>query len=139
MIPSQKISALLIAPCGMNCGICFAHLREKKRCSGCNYEGDHKPKHCEKCVIANCEYLPVTEPAFCYECEKYPCRRLKQLDQRYKKNYGMSMLDNLDYIKNGDLNQFLTVEHKRWSCKGCGARLSVHRDQCLNCGKERDL
>ena len=25
----------LIAPCGMNCGICYGYLREKNKCPGC--------------------------------------------------------------------------------------------------------
>jgi hypothetical protein len=25
----------LIAPCGMNCGVCMAYLREKNKCPGC--------------------------------------------------------------------------------------------------------
>jgi hypothetical protein len=25
----------LVAPCGMNCGICRAYLREKNKCPGC--------------------------------------------------------------------------------------------------------
>ena len=126
----------LIAPCGMNCGICYAHLREKKQCAGCNFEGEHKPKHCETCVIVTCEHLPAGDPAFCYDCEKYPCRRLKQLDQRYRKNYGMSMLENLNNIKQQGLKAFLASESERWSCRGCGSVLSVHRAQCLTCGLE---
>jgi len=25
----------IIAPCGMNCGLCTGHLREKRPCGGC--------------------------------------------------------------------------------------------------------
>ena len=127
----------LIAPCGMNCGVCIGHLREKKPCAGYNFIGEHKPKHCENCVITNCEHLPTATPVFCFNCEKYPCRRLKQLDQRYRKNYGMSMLDNLENIKLYGLDAFIEMESRQWSCSHCGAKLSVHRAQCLSCGAER--
>lgn len=92
----------LIAPCGMNCGICLAYLRTKNRCEGCWGENEHKPKHCVKCVIKNCELLAKTDSKFCYDCEKYPCTRLKQLDKRYRTNYSMSMIENLDSIKKSD-------------------------------------
>lgn len=31
----ERINRNLIAPCGMNCGVCIAYLREKNRCQGC--------------------------------------------------------------------------------------------------------
>jgi hypothetical protein len=30
----------MIAPCGMNCGLCIGHLREKKPCGGCFRKDD---------------------------------------------------------------------------------------------------
>ena len=89
----------LIAPCGMNCGICIGHLRDKKPCGACFKIDDvNKPKHCRSCSIANCEFLEKTKSGYCYECEKYPCRRLKNLDKRYRLKYGMSMIGNLNFI-----------------------------------------
>jgi len=32
MNTKSYINSSLIAPCGMNCGICMAFLREKKKC-----------------------------------------------------------------------------------------------------------
>ncbi len=124
----------LIAPCGMNCGICIGYLREKKPCGGCFKKDDeNKPKHCRSCSIVNCELLAKTESGFCYDCEKYPCARLKKLDKRYRTNYGMSMLENLDYIQKHGLEKFLVNEEYKWTCKDCGTGLCVHRDFCLNC------
>lgn len=75
----------LIAPCGMNCGLCIGHLREKKPCSGCHKIDDsNKPQGCRSCVIVNCLLLAETESGFCFDCKKYPCARLKNLDKRYK-------------------------------------------------------
>lgn len=37
----NKIS--LIAPCGMNCSICMAYLREKNKCPGCRGNDIDKP------------------------------------------------------------------------------------------------
>jgi hypothetical protein len=124
----------LIAACGMNCGICIGHLREKNPCGGCFKKDDeNKPKQCRSCIIVNCESLAKTYSGFCFDCEKYPCTRLKKLDKRYRTNYGMSMIENLDNIQKHGLEKFLENEEYRWTCKECGTRLSVHRNFCLNC------
>lgn len=127
----------LIAPCGMNCGLCIGHLREKKPCGGCFAKNDkNKPKNCRSCSIVNCESLKKTASGFCYECPSFPCNRLKNLDKRYRTNYGMSMLKNLDFIDKYGLDKFLLNEEKRWTCKTCGQGLCVHRKYCLNCKTE---
>lgn len=124
----------LIAACGMNCGICIGHLREIKPCGGCfKKENKNKPKHCRSCNIVNCEKLAETQSGFCYDCKTYPCARLTRLDKRYRTNYGMSMIENLDYIKNFGINEFLKNEEKRWTCKKCGSGLCVHKNSCQNC------
>lgn len=129
----------LIAPCGMNCGLCIGHLREKKPCGGCFKKDDeNKPKQCRSCIIVNCELLAKTESGFCYDCEKYPCARLKRLDKRYRTNYGMSMIENLAYIQTHGFNDFLKNEEIRWTCTKCGFGLCVHRDICLNCKNKID-
>jgi len=124
----------MIAPCGMNCGLCIGHLREKKPCGGCFRKDDeNKPDVCRSCSVVNCEYLAKTESGFCFDCPKYPCRRLKDLDKRYSAKYGMSMYENLLFIKEKGLEKFLESEQEKWKCENCGAGLSVHRVNCLNC------
>jgi hypothetical protein len=124
----------LIAACGMNCGLCIGYLREKKPCGGCYKKDDkNKPEVCRSCKIVNCESLAQTDSGFCYDCDKYPCTRLKNLDKRYKSNYGMSMIENLELIKRNGIEIFLTYEQDRWTCKVCGSGVSVHRKYCLKC------
>lgn len=126
-------SVLMIAPCGMNCSICLAHLREKRRCNGCWGTDENKSKHCIQCIIKNCEFLAKTKSKFCYECEKYPCLRLKQLDKRYRTKYKMSMIENLQYIRDNGLINFIEKEQIRWKCNSCGGTICVHRGFCLDC------
>lgn len=136
MIQKQKYQGL-IAACGMNCGLCIGYLRERNPCGGCFKKDDlNKPKSCRSCAIVNCEFLKRTASGFCYDCEKDPCSRLKQLDKRYQTNYGMSMIDNLNFIKAHGMSGFLKNEEARWTCKVCGSGVSVHRDFCLNCKAE---
>ena len=125
----------MIAPCGMNCGLCIGHLREKKPCGGCfRNDDENKPKVCRSCSVVNCGHLAETDSGFCYDCHEYPCRRLKNLDKRYRAKYGMSMFQNLLFIKEKGLAEFLQSEQERWRCENCGSGLSVHRDNCLTCG-----
>lgn len=127
----------MIAPCGMNCGICIGHLRESKQCPGCHGDDENKPKHCVNCRIVNCEKIGNSASGFCYECDEYPCKRLKALDKRYRMKYSMSMIENLDRISEVGIDQFIEDERIRWTCGGCGKILCVHRDRCIYCGLSR--
>jgi hypothetical protein len=130
----NEMKAELIAPCGMNCRLCMAYQREKKQCKGCSGDNASKSISCLKCSISNCPTIKDNASGFCYECEKYPCRRLKQLDLRYKTKYHMSMIENLDAIKRRGMDRFLQQEEIRWTCSECGCIVSVHRNTCPKCG-----
>lgn len=123
----------MIAPCGMNCGLCLGYQREKNKCGGCNGSDSNKPAYCVSCSIRNCEQIQKCDSKLCYECSKLPCARMKQLDKRYRTKYGMSMLENLAMIKNSGMDAFLENEKVKWTCKHCGGAVCVHRDFCLKC------
>lgn len=126
----------LIAPCGMNCGVCIAFLRDKNKCPGCNSVRDNdKPHNCKRCIIKNCDELQNNTSDFCYDCEKFPCKRLKSLDARYTKNYKTSLIENLKCIESIGLEEFSKSETEKWSCNYCDGTISIHRGLCLKCGK----
>jgi hypothetical protein len=127
------IKAELIAPCGMNCGVCYAYLRKDRKCPGCNVDDSKFQFTRIKCIIRNCENISSSASGFCYECEVYPCRRLKQLDKRYKTKYRMSMIENLDYIKQRGIDRFLDKEYEKWKCTKCGKVICCHNGICYNC------
>ncbi len=105
----------LIAPCGMNCSICVAYLREKNKCPGCNLQGKPSSDYFRKCSIKNCSVIKEKNWKFCSpKCDSYPCGRLKTLDKRYKTKYGMSMRENLENIKKKGIRKFIESEKKRW-------------------------
>ncbi len=138
MKTKATITSRLIAPCGMNCGVCIGHLRDKNRCLGCREMSEGKPESCRKCTIMNCKIRSDKEMPFCSDkCEEFPCTRLKNLDKRYKAKYKMSMLENLENIKKFGVAKFVESEKKRWKCTRCGGLVSVHRDCCLECGEKR--
>ena len=130
MKTGTKISE--IAPCGMNCRLCIGYIRVKNKCDGC-LSPDTK---CSKaCTLRFC-----TERTgkYCdHSCPTFPCRRLKNLDKRYREKYGMSMIENLIQIEETGIRQFVRNENSRWACPVCGDLICVHRPECLNCGTSR--
>jgi hypothetical protein len=137
VIYPRSMTVAMIAPCGMNCALCLAHLREKKPCPGCHGSDINKPNHCVVCKIKNCEHLGASKPAYCFECGQGSCRRLKQLDKRYRTKYGISMLENLEKIGKLGLQRFIEGEKQRWRCQNCGGTICVHKENCLFCGHLR--
>jgi hypothetical protein len=131
----NTIKEEMIAPCGMNCRLCLGNQRKKNHCKGCRNEIDirYKTKGSVSCIIKNCSVIQSNESGFCFECDKYPCRRLKQLDKRYQTKYHMSMLENLEQINQDGIDSFLRNEENKWTCKECGNIVCVHRAFCLVC------
>jgi len=127
----------LIGPCGMNCGICVAYLREKNKCIGCRGSDTHKPVTRTKCKIKTCDVFQKGKSKYCFQCEKFPCPNLEHLDKRYRTKYNMSMIENLENIKELGIRQFVRNEKARWYCPECGGTICVHKGYCYSCGKEK--
>ena len=138
MSTRSAIKSSLMAPCGMNCGICMGYLRDENRCPGCNSLGILRTS-CSNCIIRNCEQLKKNNSRFCFDCEKYPCRRLRQLDNRYRTKYSMSMIENLNNIKRTGIRDFIRKEKVRWACPKCGGVICVHRSSCSKCGEKINI
>lgn len=106
----MTLNKRLIAPCGMNCGLCLHYLRAENKCPGC-FTGKKINGRCIKCGIRLCQ---ERHGQFCFDCAKFPCERLKRLDKRYQKKYGMSEIENLRYVKVNGIKSFLEREEKKW-------------------------
>jgi len=132
----------LIAPCGMNCGVCSSYLAMKNNlkekgfgkayCAGCLPRG----KNCAF-MKKQCDLLGKGLVRFCYECVDYPCRRLKALDKRYRTFYHMSMIENLNFIKTDGVKMFLAKEASKWLCRKCGSVICCHNGLCYQCELEK--
>ena len=132
----------LIAPCGMNCGICRAYLTYKydikskgivmTSCIGCRARG----KNCAF-IKKRCPLIMSGQAQYCYECDDFPCQRLRHLDERYRTRYRMSMVENLEYIKKHGMEKFLEREEAKWKCPQCGGVISCHNGVCFDCGVEK--
>ena len=136
MNTSISFERIQLAPCGINCGTCIGYLRAKNRCEGCWSATENSRSYCSTCIIKNCNNLAATESKFCYECEKFPCRRLKQLDKRYSTKYKTSLILNLLTIKEKGITEYLNDEAVRWACPECGSTTSIHRDICIKCNRK---
>ncbi len=55
------------------------------------------------------------------------------MDKRYRTKYHLSMIENLNYINEFGMEEFLTKERDKWRCKLCGATICCHNGLCLNC------
>jgi rubredoxin len=130
---SVVFNSILIAPCGINCGTCIAYLRPKNKCPGCRVIKDDKSKSRLACIIKNCEQLPATSSAFCISCNRFPCKRMKQLDKRYSTRYHTSLIQNLRTLNEMGMTDYLSSESIKWACPSCGATISIHREHCLAC------
>lgn len=100
----------LIAPCGMNCGVCLHYLRAQNKCPGCftGRKVNEKPIKCSRrlCKKRNGD--------FCYDCDSYPCESIKTLDERYRKRYGMSEIENLKYIRDNGIDKFIEQQENKY-------------------------
>lgn len=133
---------VLIAPCGMNCGVCSSYLAMKydlkKKgfgkgyCAGCRPRG----KNCAF-MKKSCDLIGEGKIKYCYECGTFPCRRLKSLDERYREKYHMSEIENLIYIRERGVAAFLKKEEEKWRCPTCGGVICCHNGICYSCGLDK--
>ncbi len=123
----------LVAPCGINCNICSAYLRKKKPCPGCP-EIDQSIR---RCIIIKCEARQASKSGYCYECSKFPCRRIRQIDERYRRQVDISNIENLETIRDKGVSYLLKTDKTKWQCPECGGVIS-NNGTCYNCGFVND-
>lgn len=134
---SERIEEIMFAPCGMNCMVCYKHCYTKKTknpCLGCLANDEMgKPEHCRKCKIKDC----VREKGitYCFECSKFPCNFIKNLEKSYNQRYNTSLIENSLFVKNHSLVVFMEKQKQEYTCKECGGVYSIHDKVCTECGK----
>jgi hypothetical protein len=140
---AEAFTPELIAPCGMNCGICKAYLAYSR---GVPYKKG-KVTHCTGCLVRNkncafvkrdCEQLRKKHICFCYECADMPCKALANIDAYYSARYGMSMIENQRMIQEEGMDVFLKRQAEKYRCPSCRDIISVHDGKCYACGYQAD-
>jgi hypothetical protein len=130
-----RIEPGLLAPCGIDCLVCYVHLRDNKPCSGCLVDDRGKTTRCRNCAIKSCAIeRGIT---FCHECGEFPCTRIRNLDRSYRKRYAVSLVANSTALRDGGLDAYLMSERTRWACTVCGGVVSLHDAECSECHVKR--
>jgi len=131
----QEFNKDLIASCGMNCMICIGYFgytmsgeKRKTACIGCT----PRDKSCAF-LKKYCEKLRKKEINYCFECNDFPCKQLKKLDEHYQKKYDMSMVENLIFIKKNGSKKFFELQKEKYECPVCKGTICVHTKICYNC------
>jgi len=130
-----------ITPCGMNCGLCASYVAMKSDLKKKGIEKTYRTgclprsKNCH--YKKQCDLLGKGLLRFCYECEDFPCRRLKTLDKHYRTFYHMSMIENVECIRDNGISRFLAREQERWRCPECGEVICCYNGICFDCGLDK--
>ena len=126
----------------MNCAICSRYLAyvnglKRSRCIGCR-SGNRKCEYLfQKCTGIN--HNSKGNALFCFECPEYPCKQINRMNNRYRKNYNMSVKDNLRFINDKGITKFITEQYKKYRCSKCGGLISIHNRKCFKCDTIRKL
>ncbi len=139
-VKNDKFTEELIAPCGMNCRICLGYFgytssgkRRKMKCIGCT----PRDKSCAF-LKKYCTKLTTKQVDYCYECSDFPCSHLEKIDRGYRERYKMSMIENLIYIRENGMDDFLKQQKKKYRCPACGGVICVHNGICYSCKRSHD-
>lgn len=129
-----EIPNYLFAPCGINCLVCYVHLKKIKPCGGCYGDIKLKPERCVNCKIKTCANIKGLK--YCHECSDFPCKPIKNLDKSYKKRYNVSLIENSIAVKTNGVSYFQKVEQIKWKCPVCSGIVSLHDKECSVCKQQ---
>ena len=131
----EKTEDIMLAPCGMNCAVCYRHVGMRKcvePCEGCLKGDAGKAESCRRCNIKNCAQSKGY--THCFECGDFPCRLIKNLEKSYVKRYDVSLIRNSRMAKEAGVAAFLEQDRRKWTCAKCGGAFSLHDGVCSECG-----
>jgi hypothetical protein len=142
---------MLVAPCGVYCGICPVYIADKAQdtnlrkkiaqkfgvkiqdvsCDGCRsghvFLGD------EDCSVKSC----VTSKGLygCFRCDDFPCRNIRERPQIIQQ----VILRSVPILKASSIERFVELETEHYRCPQCGTSLFMGARKCPRCGRLVDL
>ena len=133
MKPPERIDANMLAPCGLNCMLCYRHLG-KKPCPGCRARESQPDEYQRKCVMRAC----VTARGLfsCAACNERPCKRMKTFGKRYREGYGVDLAADAAKIRDVSTETFLREQIIAHTCDVCGHLINMHDGICSGCGRQ---
>lgn len=140
--------------CGLYCGTCPFYLAFRKndmeymqkmsqekgfpveelQCHGC--QSDNVSVHCKDCVHGFRICAEKKHVKWCFECEEFPCQRLKDFSEVHIVNgikHHEHVIDDLKYMKKHGIQEWVKIQDKKARCKGCGEVLYWFDLECPDC------
>lgn len=127
----------LFAPCGVDCSLCYVYLGMRKngvKCVGCLNGDVGKPKHCKTCRIKQC--ITDKKISYCFECETFPCQKIKSLSNSYEKGYHMNLIERGFVAKESGIENILLDDKTKFTCRNCRGTISLQDNICSECHLE---
>ncbi len=120
----------------MNCAICSRYLSyvnnlNRSQCTGCRPRKEACEYLFKKCSGIN--HGSKGDAVFCFECDQFPCKQIDRMDERYRKNYEMSVKENLETISKIGIGKFIEEQYRKHHCSTCGGMISIHNRKCFEC------
>ncbi len=132
----DTIDVNMLAPCGLNCMLCYRHLG-KKPCPGCRARLGEPEEYQRKCIMRAC----VAERGLfsCAECTDRPCKRVKVFGKRYREGYGVDLAADAEKICAVGTEAFMRGQLAVYTCDACGHLINMHDGICSGCGKQHPI
>jgi len=149
----------LVGRCGLYCGICEIYraykdskelqkklakkhncFPEEVRCECCQamdvYAWSHEKEWGKNCKIVKC--LDTKELMFCYECSEYDTCQKHAEFAKICSGIGIDLRRNLRMLKEGEVEEWLSEQDRKWRCPKCGNSIIVSYDfkNCHWCGNK---
>lgn len=133
MKPPSESDTKMLAPCGLNCMLCYRHLG-KNPCPGCRARLGEPDTYRRKCIMRAC----VLERGYisCADCAEQVCKRRKTFQKRYREGYGVDLSANAARLREIGAEAFLREQIAAHTCTDCGHLIDLHYGRCSGCNKQ---
>ena len=131
MMMPDSIKKNMFAPCGIDCMACYKHCNSSNPCNGCFMESKIKKRICHNCRIKACILNKSIQ--YCYECNQFPCKLIKKLNNKYAKQYDVDLINNSISVRDDGFESFLKMDYRWWHHEKCGGILSMQEGFCSEC------
>jgi len=130
MVANTPFRTTLIAPCGMDCAICMAHLRTKNPCGDC-YTPERQRRR--NCPIFTCGKV---KGRYHHTCDTFPAVGLSSWTNDTGRDWHEYALRTPQRSVWMASVAFVKNERERWTCQECGGTIDVHHWCCFSLWKK---
>ena len=129
----DAIDVGMLAPCGLNCMLCYRHLG-KNPCPGCRARIESPVAYQNKCHMRACT---MERGLFsCADCAQRPCKRVKAFQKRYMDGYGVNLSANANAVQQAGTEAYLRANLAAHTCPDCEHLINIHDGICSGCGRQ---